>query len=113
MTKNIDTSTDVNIDLKIADESPMIAKNIMEGFIIPVLNRKTQVSGLQESVQLYIDLSYLMLAERVRMIGRDGIDEMRELVNELEDAFYPQQVEEIAKPIIHVNEFMELSRRVS
>lgn len=113
MTNETKLKTDVNLNMNINDEPHEIAEKIMEGFLIPVLNRKTQVSGLQGSVQIYIDLSYLMLSERVRMVGREGISEMRDLIDEFEAELNDFDAINQVQPVINAREFMELSTQVS
>lgn len=113
MTKNADLNTDVNLNMNITDEPHSIAENLMEGLLIPILNSKTRVHGIEQSVQIYIDLAYLMVAERVRMIGRNGISEMRDLLDELESELEDTEVMMQPKPMHQVRDFMELSKKAS
>lgn len=108
MTKKSDLKTDVNLDMHITDEPHEIAEKLMNGLLMPVLNRKMQVSGLEESVQVYRDLAYLLVANRVGMIGHKGIQEMRDLLDEFED-----ELSDFGIVQLKASDYLELSQRVS
>ncbi|MCU4320652.1 hypothetical protein [Acinetobacter bereziniae] len=97
------TEIDVNLNIK---ESPAdIANNLVDGLLIPVLNRKAQFGGIDESQQLYFDLMYLLMAERVKMVGSQGIDELNTLIVEIENDVMGQE-QGVAIALEAITDFM-------
>ncbi|WP_155757621.1 hypothetical protein [Acinetobacter schindleri] len=56
-----------------------------------MLNRKTQVSGIEESEKLFFEMVYLMIWQRLNFIGDGALDEIRNLVDQVERDAFPER----------------------
>lgn len=97
--------TDVDLNLKIEESPADIAKNLVDGLLIPVLNRKAQFCGVEESEQLYFDLMYVLMAERVKMVGVQGLNELTTLICDVENDVLGQEAGVSIAPVA-ISDFM-------
>lgn len=78
-------NTDVNLALQIQSSPAEIAQNIVNGFIVPILNRKTEVSGFDASEQTFFDMFYLLMIQRLNLIGPDAISEFQKILDDIKE----------------------------
>jgi hypothetical protein len=97
--------TDIDVNLNIEESPAEIAKQMVDGFLIPVLNRKAEVGGIDESEQVFFDLMYLMMAERVKMVGIHGVEEIISLIDDVEKDVLGQEAGISIAPVA-ITDFM-------
>ena len=78
-------NTDVNLALQIQSSPAEIAQNIVNGFIVPILNRKTEVSGFEASEQTFFDTLYLLMIQRLNMEGPNAITEFQKILDDIKE----------------------------
>lgn len=106
--------TDVNCNLNILAEPSEIAQQVAEGFIQPLLNRRTQVMGQESSDQLYVDLMYKLLLQRVSVIGVGAVGEFNGIAQALlEDIQRVAGQQNASETQLNEREFLNQSGRPS
>lgn len=106
--------TDVNCNLNIHAEPTEIAKQIAEGFIQPILNRRTEVAGQESSDQLYVDLMYKILLGRVAVIGVGAVGEFKGIAQALlEDIQRVSEQQDASETQLSEYEFLNQAGRPS
>lgn len=92
--------TDVNCQLIMTEEPAKNALALVKGLIVPMLNRKMQVCGLEDSEQVFRDTLYLLFQERLNVLGLDAMDEICHLLQEAEVDFLKAQKAIFTEPMV-------------
>lgn len=71
--------------IHIAEDSDVIAKQIVEDLILPVLCRKTVHSGEISAGNLYLSLMYFLARGRAGVVGHDAVHELHGLASDIEE----------------------------
>ncbi len=106
--------TDVNCNLNIHAEPTEIAEQIADGFIQPILNRRTEIAGQESSDQLYVDLMYKILLGRVAVIGVGAVGEFKGIAQTLlEDILRVSEQQNASETQLSEHDFLNQAGRPS